>query len=134
MATYNKKIPQLPELQNPSDTGYTIYDDTVNTYSVRVGDLTGTKHWLSNETKVLEPNKTVVISDDYVLENSNLILNTSNTQYSSGILNFKKEAQIFIGGNSLLVNSNIINNGKISVAGGLIMSGTTSITGTGIII
>jgi hypothetical protein len=134
MPTYNKKIPQLPLNNNPNSTGFTIYDDTVTTYSIRITELQDVKHWISNENKILGPNKTLVISGDYVLENSRLTLESTTVNYSIGELNFKKESQIFIGGNLLLMNSHIINNGKISVAGEVILSGTSTITGTGIII
>ena len=47
---------------------------------------------------------------------------------------FKKEGTIFIGGNLLLKDSTIINNGKISVGGEVILIGDSQITGTGTII
>lgn len=134
MASFNKKIPQLPLNESPSATGYTIFDDGSVTYSVKAGEFIDTKHWLYNENKIIESNKTVVINGDYVLENSNLTLESSGIEYLLGPLSFKKESQMYVGGNLLLLNSNIINNGKISIGGGLILSGTSSVTGTGIII
>jgi hypothetical protein len=133
MATYNKKIPQLPEILNPSETGYTVYDDTITTYSLKLGDVVDVKHWLLNESKILEPNKTIVISGNYVLENSSLTVQSSPTQYVISSILFKKEAQVYIGGNLLLINSNIINNGKIYVAGQVITQGFSSITGNPVI-
>jgi hypothetical protein len=47
---------------------------------------------------------------------------------------FKKEGTIFIGGNLLLKDSTIINNGKISVGGEVILIGDSLIQGTGTII
>jgi hypothetical protein len=47
---------------------------------------------------------------------------------------FKKEGSIFIGGNLLLKDSRIENNGKISVGGEVILIGNSEITGTGTII
>jgi hypothetical protein len=47
---------------------------------------------------------------------------------------FKKEGSIFIGGNLLLKDSRIENNGKISVGGEVILIGNSSIEGTGTII
>ena len=95
---------------------------------------TTVEHWLENNTLTLGSSQTVVISGNYVLENTNLTLSNSNKQFSSGSLVFNEYTQIFIGGNLLLVNSNIINNGLISIGGGLILSGSSTITGTGIII
>jgi hypothetical protein len=47
---------------------------------------------------------------------------------------FKKEGTIFIGGNLLLKDSVILNNGKIHVGGEVILIGNSQITGTGTII
>lgn len=131
--TYNKKIPQLPEILNPSETGYTVYDDTITTYSMRLGDVVDVKHWLLNESKILGPNKTLVISGNYVLENSSLTVQTSPVQYTVSSIVFKKEGQVYIGGNLLLINSNIVNNGKIYVAGQIILQGFSSVTGNPIL-
>jgi hypothetical protein len=60
------------------------------------------------------------------------ILN-ENVQYSPNKY-FKKEGTIFIGGNLLLKDSVIENNGKISVGGEVILIGNSSIEGTGTII
>jgi hypothetical protein len=60
------------------------------------------------------------------------ILN-ENVQYSAN-KSFKKEGTLFIGGNLLLKDSVIENNGKISVGGEVILIGNSSIDGTGIII
>jgi hypothetical protein len=54
-------------------------------------------------------------------------------QYSSN-KSFKKEGKIFIGGNLLLKDSVIENNGLISVGGEVILIGDSQIEGTGIII
>ena len=56
-----------------------------------------------------------------------------NVQYSAN-KSFKKEGTIFIGGNLLLKDSYIENNGKISVGGEVILIGESGITGTGTII
>ena len=60
------------------------------------------------------------------------ILN-ENIQYAPNKY-FKKEGSIFIGGNLLLKDSVIENNGKISVGGEVILIGNSSIEGTGTII
>ena len=60
------------------------------------------------------------------------ILN-ENIQYAPNKY-FKKEGSIFIGGNLLLKDSRIENNGKISVGGEVILIGESQITGTGTII
>jgi hypothetical protein len=59
--------------------------------------------------------------------------NEDSIQYSANKY-FKREGTIFIGGNLLLKDSVIENNGKISVGGEVILIGNSSIDGTGIII
>jgi len=61
------------------------------------------------------------------------ILNEDEIQYSTN-KSFKKEGTLFIGGNLLLKDSVIENNGKISVGGEVILIGNSSIEGTGTII
>ena len=56
-----------------------------------------------------------------------------NVQYAQNKY-FKKEGSIFIGGNLLVKDSTIENNGKISVGGEVILIGESQITGTGTII
>jgi len=59
--------------------------------------------------------------------------NEDSVQYSAN-KSFKREGTIFIGGNLLLKDSTIQNNGKISVGGEVILIGNSSIIGTGTII
>ena len=119
-------------------TGGTYSDDTIvftnntgGTFSV-TGLTSNVKHWLQNETKILQSDETILISGDYVLVNTNLDLQ-KDTDITIGNLTFNKYAQIYIGGNMLLLNSNIVNDGLINVAGAIIFSGNSTITGLGII-
>jgi hypothetical protein len=59
--------------------------------------------------------------------------NSDNVKYSSNKY-FKKEGKIFIGGNLLVKDSYIENNGQISVGGEVILIGNSQIAGTGTII
>jgi hypothetical protein len=59
--------------------------------------------------------------------------NEDSVQYSANKY-FKREGTIFIGGNLLLKDSVIENNGKISVGGEVILIGNSQIEGTGTII
>ena len=61
------------------------------------------------------------------------IANDDNVQYSLNKY-FKKEGTIFIGGNLLVKDSYIQNDGMISVAGEVILIGNSQIEGTGTII
>ena len=61
------------------------------------------------------------------------IINEDSVQYAPNKY-FKKEGSLFIGGNLLLKDSYIVNDGKISVGGEVILIGDSHIEGTGIII
>jgi hypothetical protein len=109
----------------------TFRNNTGGTFSV-TGFTNNVKHWEQNQNKTLQSDETIVISGDYVLVNTNLDLQ-KDTDITIGNLTFNKYAQIYIGGNMLLLNSNIVNDGLINVAGAIIFSGNSTITGLGII-
>ena len=77
----------------------------------------------------------LTFSGDYVLDNVEMIIEGSDTQieYSPNKY-FKKIGKIFIGGNLLVKDSWVINNGLISVGGQVILIGNSQIEGTGTII
>ena len=136
----NKKITAFQNNDNPtlSDVFPIVNNDETKQMSLSgltkfVDSILNVKHWLENETRVLDSKDTIVISGDYVLENSNLELK-NDTPIIIGGLTFNKYSQIFIGGNLLLKDSNIINDGLINVAGAVILNGNSTITGTGILI
>lgn len=95
---------------------------------------TFTKFWVQNQSQSLQPEETIVVSEDYVMKNSQLVLSSSADYFSIGPLTFERRAELYIGGHMLLVDTNVVNDGLISVAGGIILSGSSTITGTGIII
>lgn len=97
-------------------------------------NLPSVKNWIDdNSSKIINSDETVVISGDYVLNNTTMILSSAGTGYTIGNLIFNKSAKIFIGGYLLLNDSTIINNGEINVAGGVIFAGNSTITGTGLL-
>jgi hypothetical protein len=114
-----------------SEDVITFTNNTGGTFNV-TGLTTNLKHWVENKTMVLKSDETFVISGDYVLVDTNLDLQ-KDTEITIGSLTFNKYAQIYIGGNMLLLNSNIVNDGLINVAGAIIFSGNSTITGLGII-
>jgi hypothetical protein len=137
----NKRIDQLRYNTNPSNSDVFPQVNFISgdTTQLSFGDFIEylkpnirIKHWEENQNKIVISGETIVISGNYVLENTNLTLDNGET-YIIGGVEFNKNGQIFIGGNLLVKDSNIINNGLISVAGGIIMSGDSTITGTGII-
>lgn len=130
-------------------TGFTTTSITGGTYDKNTGtitfvnltggtfDITGfpknVRHWVNNETITVDSDETLVISGNYVLNNSTMYLNSADNTISVGSVDFNEYGQIFIGGYLLLIDSDIINNGSINVAGDVILSGTSTITGTGIV-
>ena len=141
----NKKITQLSINSNPSLldvfpivnngitkqlslTGLTTFISPF----INTGFTTNVKHWLQNETTLLKSDETIVVSGDYVLVDTDLELQ-KDTEITIGSLTFNKYAQLYIGGNLLLLNSNIVNDGLINVGGAIIFSGNSTITGLGII-
>jgi len=99
-----------------------------------LSNLPKVKDWIENSTVSILNDETVVISGDMVLNNSNLYLAAPNNSITIGNLTFEKKAKIFIGGYLLINDSNIHNDGLISVGGAVIMVGNSTITGTGTII
>jgi hypothetical protein len=99
-----------------------------------IGSNTNVKHW-NTSVITINSDETIVISGDYVLDNTLLILSADTVNnITVGAMTFEKYGKLYIGGNLLLNNSNIINNGSINVAGAIILTSASTITGTGIII
>jgi hypothetical protein len=115
-----------------NNTGIATFNNSNGNAFEVTGFTTNIKHWEQNQSKILKSDETLVISGDYVLVDTNLGLQ-KDTEITIGSLTFNKYAQIYIGGNLLLLNSNIVNDGLINVAGAIIFSGNSTITGLGII-
>ena len=98
-------------------------------------NLPSTTNWNKNKEYILRNTEQLTFSGDYMLENAYLEIEGGDeeVEYSQNKY-FKKEGTIFIGGNLLLKDSTIINNGKISVGGEVILIGDSQIQGTGTII
>jgi len=118
---------------NPIDGDITFVNNLNETFLV-TGLTTNVKNWYTNESKFVKSDETIVISNNLILENSDIFIQNSNTGITIGNQVFYKRGEIFIGGNLILVDSNIINYGMVSVAGSIILNGNSTITGTGIII
>jgi hypothetical protein len=87
------------------------------------------------DSYLIRKTEQLTFSGDYILENAFLLIEGGDeeVEYSAN-KSFKKEGTIFIGGNLLLKDSAIENNGLISVGGEVILIGNSSIDGTGTII
>ena len=136
----NKKITQFQNLTTlngneivPIVVGNANYSVSLSGLTNFINTTDNFKHWLANRNETLGSDETLVISGNYVLSGTNLTLESSNLEISIDQINFNKRAQIFIGGYLLLIDSNIINNGEISVGGAIIFSGNSTIIGTGIL-
>ena len=101
----------------------------------RLTNLPSNTNWNKDKEYVLRNTEQLTFSGDYILENAALLIEGSDeeVEYSPNKY-FKKEGKIFIGGNLLLKDSYIENNGLISVGGEVILIGNSSIEGTGTII
>lgn len=116
--------------------------DAVVSASSYVGDgsqltgisAAGSKNWLTSTTLTVLSSDTATFSTDFVAEDSIININADNRQYTIGAKTISKRGSIFISDDALLVDSSIVNDGVISVQGALILSGSTTITGTGILI
>lgn len=100
--------------------------------STNLNALTG---WNTNKEYEIGSTEQFTFSGDYVLDNSHLYIGGSEERigYSQDKL-VKKVGKIYIGGNLILRDSSIENNGEIGVGGSVILIGNSQITGTGIII
>jgi len=98
-------------------------------------NLTSTTNWNYEQEFSVKNTEQLTFSGDYILENTYLAVNGGDEEieYSSN-KSFKKEGSIFIGGNLLVKDSYIENDGLISVGGEVILIGNSQITGTGKII
>ena len=98
-------------------------------------NLPSNTNWNKDKEYILRNTEQLTFSGDYILENAALLIEGSDeeVEYSAN-KSFKREGTIFIGGNLLLKDSYIENNGKMSVGGEVILIGEAGITGTGTII
>lgn len=101
----------------------------------RLENLLSTTDWESVDEITIKNTEQLTFSGDYVLDNVEMTIEGSDVQieYSPNKY-FKKIGKLFIGGNLLVKDSLITNNGLISVGGGVILIGESRIEGTGIMI
>jgi hypothetical protein len=92
-------------------------------------------NWNNGKEYVVRNTEQLTFSGDYILEDCSLSIEGGETviEYSPNKY-FSKVGSIFIGGNLLVKDSYIQNNGKISVGGEVILIGDSQIIGNGIII
>lgn len=91
--------------------------------------------WNTNKEYQVGNTEQLTFAGDYILNNSDLYIEGSeeSIEYSQNKL-AKKAGKIYIGGNLIIKDSTIENNGEIGVGGSVILIGNSQITGTGIII
>ena len=91
--------------------------------------------WNTNKEYQIGNTEQLTFAGDYVLDNSDLYIEGSEESigYAQDKL-AKKTGKIYIGGNLIIKDSTIENNGEIGVGGSVILIGNSQITGTGIII
>jgi hypothetical protein len=101
--------------------------------------MTGTSgfltDWTTGDDIIVNSTNQIVFSGDYVLEDSSMtILSTATEIEYAPNKYFNKIGKVYIGGNLLLKDSTLENDGLVSVAGAVILIGNSQITGTGTII
>jgi hypothetical protein len=98
-------------------------------------NLPSNTNWNKDKEYIVRNTEQLTFSGDYILEDCALLIEGSDeeVEYSAN-KSFKREGTIFIGGNLLLKDSSIYNDGKISVGGEVILIGNSQIVGNGIII
>lgn len=91
--------------------------------------------WNTNKEYQIGNTEQLTFAGDYVLDNSDLYIDGSeeNIEYAQDKF-VRKIGKIYIGGNLIIKDSTIENNGEIGVGGSVILIGNSQITGTGIII
>lgn len=132
-----KKISEFEENTTPklSDLIPIVNNGVTKKISLSgISETIGSQHWFENSNREFTSSEVLVIPNNLVLINSNISLISEDIDINLGELFFNKSAQFNIGGYLLLVDSNIVNNGLISVGGAIILSGDSTITGTGIIL
>jgi hypothetical protein len=129
-------------IENNAGGQKTVKYTAAITASAYLGDgrqltnLSANTNWNNTyDSYLIRKTEQLTFSGDYILENAFLLIEGGDeeVEYSAN-KSFKKEGTLFIGGNLLLKDSVIENNGKISVGGEVILIGNSSIDGTGIII
>jgi hypothetical protein len=118
------------EVSYSNDVSASYFGDGGGLYN-----LPSNTNWNKDKEYILRNTEQLTFSGDYILENAALLIQGSDeeVEYSAN-KSFKREGTIFIGGNLLLKDSYIENNGKVSVGGEVILIGESGITGTGTII
>lgn len=117
-----------------SEETVTFTNSTGGTFSVTGITNGNTKKWSVGKSIGIAGGETILVSGNYVLQDSILeILDGGNT-INIGDITFEEKGELYLGSNAFFQDTTIINDGIISIAGALILSGNTTITGTGIII
>jgi hypothetical protein len=112
----------------------TFTNNTGGTFNVTGIPNGNTKKWKTGGTVDISGRETILVSGNYVLQDSELNILDGGDTISIGDILFEEKGELYIGGNTFFNDTTINNDGIISISGALILSGNTTITGTGIII
>jgi hypothetical protein len=112
----------------------TFTNNTGGTFNVTGIPNGNTKKWKTGGTVEISGEETILVSGNYVLQDSELNILDGGDSISIGNILFEEKGELYIGGNTFFNDTTINNDGIISISGALILSGNTTITGTGIII
>ena len=112
----------------------TFTNTTGGTFSVTGIPNGNTKKWKIGDGVIISGDESILVSGNYVLQDSILQILDGGNSIAVGDITFEEKGELYIGGNTFFNDTTINNDGIISIAGALILSGNTTITGTGIII
>ena len=112
----------------------TFTNNTGGTFTVTGIPNGNTKKWKNGGSVQISGGETILVSGNYVLQDSELNILDGGDTINIGNIIFEEKGELYIGGNTFFNDTTINNDGIISIAGALILSGNTTITGTGIII
>ena len=129
--TYDNDIFVTGGTYSSSAETATFTNNTGGTFSVTGITNGNIKKWNDGKLIAIAGSETILVSGNYVLIDSELNLYDSNNNITIGNISFEKKGELYIGGNAFFQDTTINNDGIISIAGALILSGNTTITGNG---
>jgi hypothetical protein len=112
----------------------TFANNTGGTFTIAGIPNGNTKKWKNGGSVQISGGETILVSGNYVLQDSELNILDDGDSISIGNITFEKKGELYIGENVFFKDTTINNDGIISIGGALILSGNTIIIGTGIII
>ncbi len=87
------------------------------------------RYWIVGSTDTVEPADCKVVSGDYILDNSTLLIKSSTDTTNVAGVTFLKKGTMQVAGHLFIKQGTLTNNGTLVIGGYLIHSATATITG-----